>query len=100
MEDNEKTWLEQLRRGEEKAYRKFFEEYYQILCVFAGKYLKERNSERFYDETLKALWGYIGDKLLLPVSELSRDNVAANAFWEKAGYPARADINCRNRALR
>ena len=43
----------------------------------AGKYLKERNSERFYDETLKALWGYIGDKLLLPVSELSRDNVAA-----------------------
>ena len=29
-----------------------------------------------------------------------RDNVAANAFWEKAGYPARADLNCRNRALR
>lgn len=43
----------------------------------AGKYLKEHDSEHFYDETLKALWGYIGDKLLLPVSELSRDNVAA-----------------------
>lgn len=43
MEDNEKTWLEQLRRGEEKAYRKFFEEYYQILCVFAGKYLKDHD---------------------------------------------------------
>lgn len=43
MEDNEKTWLEKLRRGEEKAYRKFFEEYYQILCVFAGKYLKDHD---------------------------------------------------------
>lgn len=36
-------------------------------------------------------------KVLLTVF---RDNVAANAFWEKAGYPARADLNYRNRALR
>lgn len=43
----------------------------------AGKYLKERNNEQFYDETLKALWGYISDKLQLPLSELSRDNIAA-----------------------
>ena len=43
----------------------------------AGKYLREHNSERFYDETLKAVWGYISDKLLLPLSELTRDNVAA-----------------------
>lgn len=43
----------------------------------AGKYLQEHNSEHFYDETLKAVWGYISDKLLLPLSELTRDNVAA-----------------------
>ena len=43
----------------------------------AGKYLQEHNSEHFYDETLKAMWGYISDKLLLPLSELTRDNVAA-----------------------
>ena len=31
----------------------------------------------FYDEVLKALWGYLGDKLSMPVSELSKDNIAA-----------------------
>lgn len=30
----------------------------------------------FYDEVLRALWGYMGDKLNIPVSELSHDNIA------------------------
>ena len=30
----------------------------------------------FYDEVLKALWGYLGDKLSMPVSELSKDNIS------------------------
>lgn len=30
----------------------------------------------FYDEVLRALWGYVGDKLNMPVEELSRDNVS------------------------
>ncbi|MBR1755564.1 MAG: protein BatD [Bacteroidaceae bacterium] len=29
----------------------------------------------FYEETMKALWGYVGDKLNIPVSELSKENV-------------------------
>ena len=29
----------------------------------------------FYDEVLKALWGYISDKLNIPVSLLSKDNI-------------------------
>lgn len=29
----------------------------------------------FYDEVLKALWGYISDKLNIPVSRLSKDNI-------------------------
>jgi hypothetical protein len=29
----------------------------------------------FYDEVLKALWGYISDKLNIPVSQLSKDNI-------------------------
>lgn len=29
----------------------------------------------FYDEVLKALWGYLSDKLIMPVSELSKDNI-------------------------
>ena len=41
----------------------------------AGKLLAEKNSEAFYDEVLKALWGYISDKLSMPVSQLSKDNI-------------------------
>ena len=29
----------------------------------------------FFDEVLKALWGYISDKLNIPVSRLSKDNI-------------------------
>ena len=41
----------------------------------AGKLLAEKKREAFYDEVLKALWGYIGDKLSMPVSQLSKDNI-------------------------
>ena len=41
----------------------------------AGKLLDEKKSEAFYDEVLKALWGYISDKLSMPVSQLSKDNI-------------------------
>jgi hypothetical protein len=42
----------------------------------AGKLLSENNKEAFYDEVLKALWGYISDKLNIPVSQLTKDNVS------------------------
>lgn len=32
-------------------------------------------ANEFYDEVLHALWGYVGDKLNIPVEALSRDNV-------------------------
>ena len=41
----------------------------------AGKLLAEKKTEAFYDEVLKALWGYISDKLSMPVSQLSKDNI-------------------------
>ena len=34
------------------------------------------NEAAFYDETLKALWGYTSDKLGIPVASLSKDNIA------------------------
>ncbi|WP_299231812.1 BatD family protein [uncultured Bacteroides sp.] len=43
----------------------------------AGKLLSENKVNEFYDEVLKALWGYISDKLNIPVSKLSRDNIEA-----------------------
>ena len=39
----------------------------------ASKYLKENKREQFYDETLKAMWGYLSDKLSIPVSDLNRE---------------------------
>jgi hypothetical protein len=41
----------------------------------AGTLLAEGKKELFYDEVLKALWGYIGDKLNIPVSTLTKDTV-------------------------
>ncbi len=41
----------------------------------AGRLLAENRKEDFYDEVLKALWGYISDKLNIPVSRLSKDNI-------------------------
>ena len=37
--------------------------------------MKGDNVEGFYDELLTALWGYMGDKLKMPTSELMRDNI-------------------------
>lgn len=41
----------------------------------ASKLLAGNQKEAFYDEVLKALWGYISDKLIIPVSQLSKDNI-------------------------
>lgn len=37
---------------------------------------QNHQDEQFYDEMLAALWGYIGDKLKMPTSELNRQNVS------------------------
>lgn len=41
----------------------------------AARLLAENKKDEFYDEVLKALWGYISDKLNIPVSQLSKDNI-------------------------
>ena len=41
----------------------------------AEKFLKEHNKEKFYDEVLRALWGYFSDKLSIPVASLTKDNI-------------------------
>src|SRR5690554_1504829 len=43
----------------------------------AEKYLREQNKESFYDEVLRAIWGYFSDKLAIPVAQLSKDNIEA-----------------------
>lgn len=41
----------------------------------AEKYLKEQKKENFYDEVLRAIWGYFSDKLSIPVANLSKNNI-------------------------
>lgn len=40
----------------------------------AAKYMKEQRREAFFDEVMRALWGYLSDKLTLPLSVLTKDN--------------------------
>lgn len=42
----------------------------------ASMCMKRGEADNFYDEMLSALWGYIGDKLKMPPSELSRQNIS------------------------
>jgi len=41
----------------------------------AGKLMAAGKQNEFYDEVLRALWGYTSDKLSIPVSRLSKDNI-------------------------
>ena len=43
----------------------------------ARKLMKEGRKNEFYDEMMRALSGYFGDKLSIPVAELSKDNIEA-----------------------
>lgn len=42
----------------------------------ASRLMKEGKQGEFYDEVLRALWGYVGDKLNMPVEQLSRENIS------------------------
>jgi tetratricopeptide (TPR) repeat protein len=42
----------------------------------AAKLMQEGKASAFYDEVLRALWGYVGDKLNIPVEQLSHDNIS------------------------
>ena len=56
----------------------------------AKKLLDQNRKNEFYDEILKTLWGYMSDKMNIPVSLLSKDNVANEL--EKRG----ADVSLVN----
>ena len=54
----------------------------------ARKFMAANDSNAFYAEMLKALWGYLSDKLGIPVSELSKDNIQT----ELDGYGASSEV--------
>ena len=42
----------------------------------ASQCMKRNDSEQFYAEMLRALWGYLSDKLSIPSSQLTRQSIA------------------------
>ena len=42
----------------------------------ANKLMLAGKTNEFYDEVLRALWGYVGDKLNMPAEILSRENIS------------------------
>jgi hypothetical protein len=41
----------------------------------ASRLMAANQPSQFYDEVMRALWGYVGDKLNIPVEQLSHDNI-------------------------
>ena len=41
----------------------------------ARRYMEEQNLHAFYEEMLRALWGYMGDKFNIPVANLTKESV-------------------------
>lgn len=41
----------------------------------AAIYLEKQQKQEYYDELLKALWGYVSDKLNMPLSTLNKENI-------------------------
>ncbi len=44
----------------------------------ASEHLKNNKAEQFYESVIKALWGYLSDKLSIPVAELNRDKASVS----------------------
>jgi hypothetical protein len=61
-----KTLLKKMQAGKAAAKR----------MTEAKKALQAGDKKKFYDETAKALWGYMGDKLNIDASQLSKENVS------------------------
>ena len=51
----------------------------KIACkrlVLAEKHMNENKKEPFYEETFKALYGYLSDRLNIPFAELTKESIA------------------------
>lgn len=66
IRDNRNTALVRGRRANKVAVQRFRS---------AARYMKENNRRAFYEEMLRAMWGYMGDKLNIPVANLTKENV-------------------------
>lgn len=66
IRDSRNTVLVRNRRANKVAIQRFNK---------AEKYMREQNRHAFFEEMLRALWGYMSDKLNIPVSSLTKENI-------------------------
>lgn len=45
---------------------------------FANRFMLSGQHDKFYDEVLRTLWGYVSDKLNIPAEHLSKENISEN----------------------
>lgn len=77
IRDSRNTVLVKNRRANKVAVQRFRQ---------AERYMREGNRHAFYEEMLRALWGYMGDKLNIPVSSLTKENIREEL--QRRGCPA------------
>ena len=68
IKDNENITLVKTKKANSVAVRRLKN---------AKRLLSDNRINEFYDETLKAVWGYMSDKLNIPLSRLSKDNISS-----------------------
>lgn len=66
MRDSRNTALVHARRANKVAVQRFRK---------AAAYMKEQNRRAFYEEMLRALWGYISDRFNIPVADLTKESI-------------------------
>jgi hypothetical protein len=66
IRDNRNVVLVKGKRANKVAIKRF---------RIAEKYMREQDRRAFYEEMLRALWGYLGDKFNIPVADLTREVV-------------------------
>ncbi len=50
----------------------------QKRLLLANHYLKENQQEKYYEEMTRAIWGYLSDKLTIPIADLSKEKANEN----------------------
>ncbi len=58
----------------------------------ASVFLKNNQAEQFYESVIKALWGYLSDKLSIPVADLSREKASSSLLAKGVNQDAVTEL--------
>lgn len=65
IKENANVWVVKNKKARKLAQKRLKQ---------AAQFMKQEKREQFYEEISRGMWGYLSDKLGIPVAELSRDN--------------------------